>query len=92
MLFSKEYVGYLARQLADRLLAAEFIETSNKAEVVAKVNGKLFEELSVEDRLNEEVRQVLDAISDDMRTEGASYHEMFKKVKNQLVKKYKVVL
>ena len=32
------------------------------------------------------------AYSDEMRKSGASYQEMFKKVKNELVRKYKAVL
>ena len=35
---------------------------------------------------------LLDAYQEDMRTAGASYAEMFKKVKQELAKKYKAVL
>jgi hypothetical protein len=52
----------------------------------------LLDELSLEDRINEEVRVILDAYSDEMRKSGAQYAEMFKKVKNELSKKYKAVL
>ena len=45
-----------------------------------------------EDRINEEVRLILDAYSDEMRKSGAQYAEMFKKVKTELAKKYKAVL
>jgi len=38
-------------------------------------------ELSLEDRINEEVRVILDAYSEEMRRSGAQYAEMFKKVK-----------
>ncbi len=50
------------------------------------------EELSLEDRINEEVRVILDAYQDDMRRTGASYADMFKRVKTELAKKYKAVL
>jgi hypothetical protein len=33
MLFSKEYVGYLAKQLTKKLVSGEFIEVSNEAAV-----------------------------------------------------------
>jgi len=44
---------------------------------------------SLEDRINEEVRVILDAYSEEMRKSGAQYAEMFKKVKTELSKKYK---
>jgi hypothetical protein len=92
MLFSKEYVGYLARQTTQKLIAGEFIETSDLPATVERVTAALIDELSLEDRINEDVRTILEQYQDEMRVTGASYQEMFKKVKNELVKKYKAVL
>lgn len=92
MLFSKEYVGYLAREVTKKLVATEMIETTNVAAVTERVNAAMLEELSLEDRINDEVRAILEQYSDEMRQSGASYQEMFKKVKNELVRKYKAVL
>jgi len=92
MLFSKEYVGYLARQVTEKLIAGEFIETSDKNAAVEAVHSALHDELSLEDRINDDVRTILEQYQDEMRLSGASYQEMFKKVKNELVRKYKAVL
>ena len=92
MLFSKEYVGYLARQVTNRLIKDEFIESSNVNATSERVADYLLEELSLEDRINEEVRTILEAYQDEARQMGASYQEAFKKIKNELVKKYKAVL
>jgi hypothetical protein len=95
MLFSKEYVGYLARQVTQKLIAGEFIEVPDPTKlnsVVEHVNNALVDELSLEDRINEDVRTILEQYQDEMRQSGASYQEMFKKVKNELVRKYKAVL
>jgi len=92
MLLSKEYVGYLARELTKKLIAGEFIETENVAATTEKVHAALLEELSLEDRINDEVRVILEAYADEMRNAGANYQEMFRKVKNELVRKYKAVL
>jgi hypothetical protein len=92
MLFSKEYVGYLARQVTQKLIAGEFIETKNSAAVSEALNKALLEELQLEDRINDEVRLILEQYDDELRRSGASYQEMFKKVKNELVRKYKAVL
>ena len=92
MLLSKEYVGYLARELTKKLISGEFIETENVAAVTERVHAALLEEMSLEDRINDEVRVILEAYSDEMRRSGANYQEMFRKVKSELVKKYKAVL
>ena len=92
MLFSKEYVGYLAREVTKKLIAAKAIETAAVPKVTERVHAALLEELTLEDRINEEVRVILDAYQEDMRRTGASYAEMFKKVKQELAKKYKAVL
>ena len=92
MLLSKEYVGYLAREVSKKLIDGEFIETADPAVVTQAVHSALLEELSLEDRINDEVRIILETYSDEMRRSGANYQEMFKKVKNELVRKYKAVL
>ena len=92
MLFSKDYVGYLAREITKKLIAGEFIETSNEQEVRERLNAAMLEELALEDRINDEVRMILETYSDEMRQSGANYQEMFKKIKNELVRKYKAVL
>jgi hypothetical protein len=68
------------------------IRTGKVALVNERVNSALLEELTLEDRINEEVRVILDAYQEDMRKTGASYAEMFKKVKVELARKYKAVL
>ncbi len=92
MIFSKEYVGYLARQITEKLIAGEFIETANKQAVSERLNAAMVDELSLEDRINDEVRVILEQYQEEMRKTGASYQEMFKKVKNELVRKYRAVL
>jgi hypothetical protein len=92
MLLSKEYVGYLAREVTKKLIAGEVIATKNVPLVTEKVHSSMLEELSLEDRIHDEVRVILEAYSEEMRTSGANYQEMFRKVKSELVRKYKAVL
>lgn len=92
MIFSREYIGYLGRRTVKHLIEAKFITTSDLKATEERVTQALTEELALEDRINEEVRLILDAYSDEMRKSGAQYAEMFKKVKGELAKKYKAVL
>ena len=90
MLLAREFVGYLARQLVARL-SPGLLETSNP-DVGAGIIAEIIEEdLSVEDRLNDEVRDLLDEYSEYMRRENVSYQEMFRKIKNQLLAQRKVI-
>jgi hypothetical protein len=92
MLLSKEYVSYLAREVTKKLVAGEFVETKELPKVTERVHAALLEEMTVEDRINDEVRAILEQYSEEMLKSGASYQEMFKKVKGELVRKYKAVL
>ena len=90
MLLAREFVAYLSRQLVGRLSPA-VIETPNPdlvAEHIARVIG---EELAVEDRLNDEVRDLLSQYSEYMRREGVSYQEMFRRIKNTFISQRKVI-
>ncbi|HEV2576700.1 MAG TPA: DUF507 family protein [Acidobacteriaceae bacterium] len=92
MIFSKDYIGYLARQTTKHLVAAKMIKTDKPDLANERVTAALIDELGLEDRINEEVRVILEAFQDDMLKSGASYPEMFKKVKMELARKYKAVL
>ncbi len=92
MIFSKDYVGYLARQTVKHLVDAKMIQADKPAVLHERVTAAMIEELALEDRINDEVRVILEAFQDDMLKSGASYPEMFKKVKIELARKYKAVL
>ena len=92
MIFSREYIGYLARRTVKHLVDAKMIHTDQAAAVEARVTEAMIEELSIEDRINDEVRVILETIQQEMLKSGAQYAEMFKKVKGELTRKYKAVL
>jgi hypothetical protein len=90
MLLAREFVAYLSRQLVQRL-APQVIETTDPPATVELITEVITEELSSEDRLNDEVREILSQYSDYMRREGVSYQEMFRRIKNTLVSQRKIV-
>ncbi len=90
MLIPKEFVAYISRQVVRRLTPA-FIETAHPQAVIELTTNLIVEELEVEDRLNDEVRDILGQYSDYMRQEGVSYQEMFRRIKNTLIMQRKVI-
>jgi hypothetical protein len=92
MLLSRDYVAYMAGEVVKRLLASQMIETPSADALTQRLRNAMQDEISVEDRLNEEVRQILTQYADDMRRAGASYQEMYKKVKGELARQRKLIL
>jgi hypothetical protein len=90
MLLAREFVAYLSRQLVKKLTAG-VMETTMPDVVAQKTAAVINEELAVEDRLNDEVREILSQYSEYMRREGVSYQDMFRKAKNTLISQRKVV-
>ena len=90
MLLAREFIGYLSRQIVRRL-SPKIIDTSNPQGTADLIAGAVEEELAVEDRLNEEVRDLLSQYEDYMRQENVSYQEMFRRIKNTLIAQRKVI-
>ena len=90
MLLSREFISYLSRQLVTRM-TPQIIETSSAESAAEMISLLIEEELQVEDRLNDEVRDLLSQYSEYMRREGVSYQEMFRRIKNTLISQRKVI-
>jgi len=88
----KEYVRILATKIVEDLVKREMIEIPSSLDLATQLFEVMDAELNLEDRLNEEVRTMLNQYSNEMRQSGASYQEMFKLIKNKLVKERKLVL
>ncbi len=90
MLLSRAFIAYLARLLTKRLAAGP-LEAGDDNLVREAVDDLIVEELSVEDRINDEVRELLGQYADYMRREGVSYQDMFKRTKRMLLAERKIV-
>src|SRR5580698_9596484 len=90
MLLAREFITFLSRQIV-RKLSPGLIETPAPQRVVELIDGVVYEDLQVEDRLNDEVREILGQYAEWMRREGVSYQDMFRKTKNTLISQRKIV-
>ena len=90
MLLAREFVAYIYRQLVKRL-SPGVLETPTPDLVAERVNEVITEELATEDRLNDEVRDLLSQYSEYMRREGVSYQEMFRRIKKTMIAQRKIV-
>ena len=88
----KEYVRLLSTKIVEDLIKQEMIEVPADLDLADQLFQVMDAEINLEDRLNEEVRLLLNQYQDQMRQSGASYQEMFKLIKNKLVRERKLVL
>lgn len=94
MLLNRDYVGHMASEVVKKLLQDKQVEIKEKdlETVVGRVRLRMTEEITIEDKVNEEVRNILTQYQDEMRRTGVSYQEMFKKVKGQIARDRKLIL
>jgi hypothetical protein len=92
MLLSRDFVGYMAKEVVKRLVAGKMIETKDAESLAQQVRQVMADEVTVEDRLSEEAREILARYSEEMRRTGVSYQDMYKKVKSQLARERKLIL
>lgn len=90
MLLAREFIAYLSRELVKKLTPG-LVETVEPQAVADLLTGIITEELQVEDRLNDEVRDILSQYSQYMRDNNVSYQEMFRRIKNTLITQRQVI-
>jgi hypothetical protein len=92
MALRTEFVEFMVEKIVDDLVEREFIEIPEDSDIVEKVFEAIDEEVTIEDKLNQEVRDMLNEYSNQIRESGASYQETFKLIKRKLVRERKIVL
>jgi uncharacterized protein len=92
MRLTPEEIQYISRKIVKTLVGEGKLEVDSEPRVEEAIGKVIAEELQIEDRLNDEVREVLTQHSTQMERSDITYTEMFKKVKRELAKKKGVVL
>jgi hypothetical protein len=87
-----EQVEMMADQIVRRLDEGGLVRFGQREGAVQFVAQVLTGDLQVEDRLNDEVREILRGLADQMTSQNIQYHEMFKLVKSKLVRERKLIL
>ncbi|MFI5294240.1 MAG: DUF507 family protein [Thermodesulfovibrionales bacterium] len=89
----KSWVQILARKVAENLTSREVVKiTVPMDKFIAKTEEIVMEELMVEDRLNDEVRELLKKHSTDIERGRMDYRKLFELTKHKLVKERNLVL
>ena len=93
MRIPKTWVPYIAKTIVENLLKKDMIESTVPLEQLLEQAEKLIlDELMVEDRLNEEVRELLKQFEGEIEKGKLDYRKLFEMTKQRLVKKRNLVL
>ncbi len=93
MRLSKERVRHIAESMATRLKQEGHIEfVGDRKTFIEALDHAITEELSVEDRLNAEVRQMLKAYEKQIEQGQVDYQKMFTMIKQKLVRERGIIL
>jgi hypothetical protein len=93
MRLRKKMIDYVAQTVADNLLEKELVTLDVSADtLMTEIRRLITEDLLVEDRLNEEVKEILRAHTDEIDRGNIDYSRMFAMVKRQLVKERGLIL
>jgi len=93
MKLTKERVRHLAESLVSHLHQKGFVDfTGTKQDLVDALDVGITEELSVEDRLNAEVRTLMKQYDAEIERGGVDYQKMFTMIKTKLVRERGLIL
>lgn len=93
MRIPKGWVPVIAREIVEELLKRNLVELQASQEKVTELLTELmFEELMVEDRLNEEVRGMLKKFEPEIEKGRLDYRKLFDLTKQKLVKERNLIL
>ena len=93
MRLRKKMIDHVAKTVAERLLDQGLLTVDSAREtVMAEVGRLITADLMVEDRLNDEVKELLRAYSTEIERGNVDYARMFSMVKRKLVQERGLIL
>jgi uncharacterized protein len=89
----KTWVPFLAKKVVDNITLKNLVKPAAPLEKLLTETGEIIlEELTIEDRLNEEVREILKSHSAEIEKGRMDYRRLFELTKQKLVKERNLVL
>jgi len=92
MRLTRNQVDFIAYRLTTGLAEKGLAEADDPNRMMESLIAIMTEELLVEDRLNDEVRDILTQHAEEMRRTNVEYREMFKMIKKKLARERKIIL
>jgi hypothetical protein len=89
----KTWIPLIAKKVVDDLIAKELVTLKVSTEVLmAETERLIMEELMIEDRINDEVREILKKYTGEIEKGRLDYRKMFDLTKKKIVQERGVIL
>lgn len=92
MRLNKNQIEHMAFMIVRKLMKDEKIIVDNKTKLIDDVTNLITEEFLKEDKLDQEVREILSQHMEKIRKENIEYQTMFRMIKSKLAKERDLVL
>jgi hypothetical protein len=93
MRIPKTWIPLIAKRVADDLIAKELVTLKVSTEVLmSEAERLIMEELAIEDRINDEVREILKKYTGEIEKGRLDYRKMFELTKKKIVQERGVIL
>ncbi|MBI5042700.1 MAG: DUF507 family protein [Nitrospirae bacterium] len=93
MKLSKERISFISKEMTNKLIEGKYIEPLiPKEQFTLRLEHIITDELMLEDKINQEVRELLKAYEREIDKGDIDYNKMFNMIKNKLIRERGVVL
>ena len=92
MRLSKVQIEHMAFIIVRNLLKEEKIIVEKKSDIITDITTLITDEFQKEDKLDQEVREILNTHMEKIRKENIEYQTMFRMIKTKLAKEKEIVL
>lgn len=93
MRIPRSWIPVISRRIVDTLLSEELIVPDvDREKLASEVEALMTEELEVEDRLNDEVREILKKFESDIERGRLDYRRLFDMTKQKLIRERNIVI
>lgn len=93
MRIPKSWVPLISKKIVENLTKKDLIESNIPLnELQKEIENLMLDELMVEDRLNEEVREILKKYDKEIEKGKLDYRKLFEMTKQKLVKERNIIL
>lgn len=92
MRLTQEQIEVISFRVVHDLQKKGLISVDDAQDVELRLQQVITDELMVEDRLNDEVREIMRNYDDQIRRADVEFHEMFKVIKAKLARERNIIL
>ena len=85
-------VTFIAQLIVDQLQKEEYIACDSEDTIIASVKKVIIDDLTVEDRLDEEVRNIIREHQIQLDQKRIEYFQMFRLIKDKLIKERNLII